>query len=284
LNAYEQGRYADALQQYEELHTQNPDDRRLAYNLGAAAYQAGDFAKAADAFTNALTAPDLVLQQKGFYNLGNTLFRLGEQAPDDTQRAAQWRQAVQSYEGALKLNDQDLDAQNNLAFVQRKLEELPPPPPSPDQQQPEEEPERDNEQDEQNQSGKGQDQQSQQPDQQNPEPQSDPSQNREDQDQPETPADRQQPQPQPADQHDDPPSENQPQPQPADTSPGSTDSPTRPDQQPPSGDHQAPPTPFGRMTPEQAKQLLDAQKDYERTMIFLPHQTNTTPLRVLRDW
>jgi hypothetical protein len=39
------------------------------------------------------------------------------------------------------------------------------------------------------------------------------------------------------------------------------------------------------MTPQQARQLLDAQKDRERVMIFLPKQTNAAPAaRVLKDW
>ena len=37
------------------------------------------------------------------------------------------------------------------------------------------------------------------------------------------------------------------------------------------------------MTPEQARQVLDSQRDNERAMIFLP-PTNANPRVVLRDW
>ena len=40
----------------------------------------------------------------------------------------------------------------------------------------------------------------------------------------------------------------------------------------------------GKMTPQEARRLLDAQKDGERPMIFLPRQTNATPPRILKDW
>ena len=39
-----------------------------------------------------------------------------------------------------------------------------------------------------------------------------------------------------------------------------------------------------RMTPQQAKQLLDTQKDDERMMIFLPEGKTNRANRVFKDW
>ena len=57
-------------------------------------------------------------------DLGNTLYRIGEPQQDPDQKQKAWEQAVQNYGHALQLNTNDLDAKNNLAYVQKKLEEL----------------------------------------------------------------------------------------------------------------------------------------------------------------
>jgi len=40
----------------------------------------------------------------------------------------------------------------------------------------------------------------------------------------------------------------------------------------------------GQMTPEQAKQLLEAQKSEEKAMIFLPPEKAKATKRVFKDW
>lgn len=121
---YEAGRFKDALSEYESLLEKKPKDAALRYNAGAAAFQAGKLEDAAEHFGSALATQDPQLQQRAYYNLGNTQFRLGEDAgePDKTQKM--WEQSIQSYETALKLNPQDDDAQHNLRWVKQRLEEL----------------------------------------------------------------------------------------------------------------------------------------------------------------
>jgi Ca-activated chloride channel homolog len=273
LKLYEAGRYAEAQQLYRQLLDQNPNDPRLHFNLGTAAYRAGDLEQALRSFTNSLTAPDLRLQQKSFYNLGNALYQLGETAEPTPAKSQLWKNAARSFEAALKLNPQDADSQNNLDYVRRRLEELDlQPEPQPDDSQP------DPDSDEQS------DSQDQPPSQPQPAPQEpSESQTAESQPQPQpddsdtqTPHDQTDPTPPPSPQPDpatpeeqdatSPPGEQSPQPEPTDTN---------------AADHA--PTP-GEMTPEQAQQLLDAQKGNERTMIFLPRQTNQPPARIFKDW
>jgi Ca-activated chloride channel family protein len=112
------------LSEYESLLEKKPKDAALRYNAGAAAFQAGKLEDAAEHFGSALATQDPQLQQRAYYNLGNTQFRLGEDAgePDKTQKM--WEQSIQSYETALKLNPQDDDAQHNLRWVKQRLEEL----------------------------------------------------------------------------------------------------------------------------------------------------------------
>jgi Ca-activated chloride channel family protein len=124
LHYYQNGQYDRATQEYEQLLRKHPDDARLHFNAGAAAYQAGKFDDAGKDFNAALHSPDLPLQQPTFYNLGNTLYRLGEQAPDPSKKSEAWEESVKSYEAALQLDPHDADARFNLELVKKRLEEL----------------------------------------------------------------------------------------------------------------------------------------------------------------
>ncbi len=92
------------------------------YNAGVAAYRSNDFARAATAFEQATASPDRTLQQRAFYNLGNTAYRLGQSDPTKAQPL--WERAIKNYESALALEPNDADAKYNLEFVKKKLEEL----------------------------------------------------------------------------------------------------------------------------------------------------------------
>jgi tetratricopeptide (TPR) repeat protein len=68
----------------------------------------------------------LKLQQQAHYNLGNTLYRLGELKfePDAESLNAleeSWQRAVKSYEHAAGLNTNDTDVAYNLAFVKKQI-------------------------------------------------------------------------------------------------------------------------------------------------------------------
>jgi len=124
LREYNNGDYQGALKDYNQLATKKPDDPRLHFNAGAAAYQSHDLDEAAKEFGLALASPDLLLQQHAYYNLGNTLYRVGEKATEPAKKQEAWNNAVKNYESALKLNQQDGDAKFNEAFVKKQLEEL----------------------------------------------------------------------------------------------------------------------------------------------------------------
>lgn len=127
---YQAGRFSQAAEEYRQAHVHQPGDSRLELNLGAATYKAGNYAAAGAALQGALhSARDsarLDLQQRAYYDLGNTQYRLGEAslAADPEKTIAAWKQAVTSYEGALKLDARDADAAFNRALVQQKLAAL----------------------------------------------------------------------------------------------------------------------------------------------------------------
>jgi Ca-activated chloride channel family protein len=124
LQKYEAGQFQDAQKEYQTLLQKKPDDARLHYNAGTAAYRAKRYTEAAKSFGEALTAPDLQLQQHAFFNLGDTLYRLGEETTKLNQKISHWEKSVKQFEGALSLNPSDADAKHNLDFVKKKLQEL----------------------------------------------------------------------------------------------------------------------------------------------------------------
>jgi Ca-activated chloride channel family protein len=124
LRDYKQGHFKDARNEYERLLEKKPDDPKLNYNAGAAAYRAGSYDAAAKAFGNATKAPELDLQEMSYYNLGNSNYRLGAEQTAPDKRMGLWQEAVQNYESALKLNPKDTDAQFNHELVKKELEKL----------------------------------------------------------------------------------------------------------------------------------------------------------------
>jgi Ca-activated chloride channel family protein len=121
LREYNAGQYDNALKEYQRLSQRGTDDPRLYFDAGASAYRAGKLDEAATNFSTVVTAPDLKLQELGYYNLGNTLYHLGEQNPDSDKKRESWENALKNYDSTLKLNPQDADAKFNYAFLKKKL-------------------------------------------------------------------------------------------------------------------------------------------------------------------
>jgi Ca-activated chloride channel family protein len=124
--AYAKGDYKAAEQEYQAAAAKAPTKTELDYNIGSAAYKAAQYDKAAEAFKKSLSTDQLNLQQDTYYNLGNTQYRLGQQAEktDPKQAIAIWQQAIQSYDAALQLKPDDADSKFNRDLVQKKLDQL----------------------------------------------------------------------------------------------------------------------------------------------------------------
>ena len=258
---FQEKRYESALNIYRLLARENPDIPRLAYNAGAAAYRAEDMEEAKKQFANASHSPEnLELQQKAYYNLGNTLFRTGETAANPEQKITAWKQSIQSYQHAISLDETDQNAQENLDFVKGRLEEL-------QQQQ--------NQEQQQNKENENQESSEQQQSTSNAEsnPDNSPPQNNEPQPSSEPATNQEQNK------------ENQTQKNQSNTE---NTSPETPQTQPKDEEGKSPsgttsPSP-GKMTPEQAKQLLDAERNQAKAMIFQPPQTSQPRNSSFKDW
>ena len=284
LKHYQSGKYDAALKEYDRLRLQRPEDARLAFNAGAAAYQAKQFEDATRHFSGATGARDPKLAQSAFYNLGNSYFQLGDAASDAGQKQQAWESALGFYDTALKLNSADADAKHNRDFVHRKLEEL-------KQQQ-------DKRQDKDNQDQKPDDKKNE--DKQDQQKKDDQKQDKSGQDKKQDdkkPDEQKQEQKPDGSKQDDPKKpENQAKPdQPGDQKPPDQKQPEKPDskkgdqkqgQQAEQGDKDsALAAALGQMTAQQAMQLLDSQRAEERALIFLPtNATQKANNRTLKNW
>lgn len=254
LREYNAGKYDQALKEYERLLQKNADDPRLHFNAGTAAYRNQKFEEASKQFNATLASPDLKLQGLAYYNEGNALYHLGEGNPDSKKRTETWEKALQDYQSTMKLNPQDADAKFNYEFVKKRLEEL-----KQQQQQSQQ-----NKQDQQqNQDQQKQDQnQNQQKQDSSQQQKADQQKKQEEQQQAANKSQEQKKDQQQAQQSAGQPKEN-------------------PDQK---EQEAASAQALAQMTPEQAQQLLDAQKADEQMLPVRPTGKPVDRSRPIRDW
>jgi Ca-activated chloride channel family protein len=137
------------------------------YNGGTEAYARGEFEEAVDKLKGSLATSDLEVQQKAYYNLGNSLYRVGQMgAGEDPKKTIEaWEKALKAYDDALALDAADEDARFNRDLVQRKLDELKKqqeqknPPQDPKDQDKKDQEKKDGEQGDEEQQGEPKDQQ-----------------------------------------------------------------------------------------------------------------------------
>jgi len=112
LSAYEAQSFEQAKTYFIDAQLQNPDDLRLYYNIGAAAYMNKEYDQAEKNFSQAIESQDPDLRRKAMYNLANTQYRLGK-----------LDQAIEGYEAILASFPDDREASENLEFVKQKQKE-----------------------------------------------------------------------------------------------------------------------------------------------------------------
>ena len=123
---FKAGDYAGAEAYYQQALEEENTDPALYFNLGGSLYRQQKYDQAAAAFTQALSSDDLSLQAQSYYNRGNSQFFLGaaSAAKDQEQALKQWSAAKKSFEAAIKLEPEDKAASHNLEMVTKKLEQL----------------------------------------------------------------------------------------------------------------------------------------------------------------
>src|SRR5215813_11763822 len=175
VNAYQQGKFEDAYKEFQDTLKSHPQSRaedELQFDSGTAAYKLKDYNKALESFSQALLTPDIGLQGKGHYNLGNTLYQRGDMQKSDDKKLSDWTNALDHYEQTLKLDPPNKEAKDNYEYVKKKIDDLKnkkqeqQPSPSPTPPQKNKQNKQDQQQQQQHQDQQNQDQQQQEKDQQ----------------------------------------------------------------------------------------------------------------------
>ena len=124
--AYKAGDYDLAVEGYRSEAQKSPEEPQLQFNLGTAAYKGKQYPEALTSFKRALNVQDIHLQNQSYYNMGNTLYRQGEETEkrNPQQTIQHWEASIQAYDNALKLKPEDQDAEFNKEFVNKRLEAL----------------------------------------------------------------------------------------------------------------------------------------------------------------
>lgn len=114
-DAFHEKRYRQALTQYEKAQIKDPDSPAVRYNLGNAFYELNSYRDADRAYRTVLEkdVQDKQFKAKALYNYGNVQYRLG-----------QFDRAIAAYKDVLDLNPDDEDAKYNLEVLQKKKAEF----------------------------------------------------------------------------------------------------------------------------------------------------------------
>ena len=273
LDRYNQGDFDGALENFREELKHDPDSPRINFNLGDAAYRLQKYDEAFEAYSKAMVSRDPTLQERAYYNAGNTLFMEGNHAQDLEQQLSNYYDARYQYHQALDRNPEDEQAKKNLRLLEERIKDA--------EKEKEENQLRQRTQQRQSQARRKQrnhNKQQQGQMGQKPDQQSDPGSGETQPDDQQSPGDQQESPSEPNESGDDDQPQNEPTPNPKKD--GQLREITPSDEQKKQMQQPAESKP-GMMTEEEARGLLDSLKD-ESDRIDLMHRK--ADRGVLRDW
>jgi len=122
---YQNGKYAEAAEQYGSASQMLPDAAEIHFNQGNAAYKQQDYGKAREHYMQALQTTDRTLEGKVKYNLGNVEYQQALQTLQQPQVAMpHLRSAMTYYRDSLDVAPQQQDARYNLELSHLLLHKL----------------------------------------------------------------------------------------------------------------------------------------------------------------
>ncbi len=110
--AFQEKDYKTAAEKFLNAEIREPTNLQNAYNRAVSQFYNHQYKEAAQGFAKAAQAQDKTLAQRSYYNLGNSLVAQG--ALED---------GVKAFEQALAINPQDKEAQDNLEWTKKKIQE-----------------------------------------------------------------------------------------------------------------------------------------------------------------
>ena len=112
IQAYQEGKFADALQDFLSAKGVKPDSPELKNNTASALYELKKYKEALDEFSRLDPKRLKLAKSDFFYNLGNSYYRLG-----------QFPQALENYKKSLLQNPEDNDCKKNFELTLKKIDE-----------------------------------------------------------------------------------------------------------------------------------------------------------------
>ncbi len=123
---YQEEKYDEAAQKYREAEEISPDSDIANFNLGAALFKNEKFQESVDAFTRSLDTENMELEADAAYNIANAKHKLGKgMVESDMNGAADlYRESLDYYKRAIELNENNMDAKHNHELTDRDLKIL----------------------------------------------------------------------------------------------------------------------------------------------------------------
>ncbi len=112
IKAFEEQNYEQAKTHFIDAQLKDPEEPKIYYNIGAAAYMNKEYDLAKKNFIQALKTKDIKLAHDAQYNLANTFYRMGD-----------LDEAINAYEKIIEKFPDDTQAKENLEFARQKQKE-----------------------------------------------------------------------------------------------------------------------------------------------------------------
>lgn len=115
---YYQGRYEEASEIYEDGLREDPEERKLNYNLANIRYQKGNYQEAFDLYQKGYECPDKYLL------MGNSIYMMAEREENPVQKIASYQQALKVYKEGIIKYPLVMGLKYNYEYLKKNLETL----------------------------------------------------------------------------------------------------------------------------------------------------------------
>lgn len=123
---YKEGNHNEALKLYDDALLLTPSDPKLKMNKGSTLFKTGDLEKAEEMYNSALATDNKKLKADAHYNMGNILYRQGEQLQMSGNPSAKekYQAALDHYIQTLGIRPNDSDAKWNLQLAYSRIKQV----------------------------------------------------------------------------------------------------------------------------------------------------------------